>query len=142
MINQGPSYTNEAKVVKFYFPNPGVISSVGMPKSDEVDCTEDDKESVTELSNPIPDDEDNPVSCVNGHCKIFTCTIPRNWKKNDGKEFNLEITFDGSKGEESATVYSIYSIVTIDGQQVEGAVHFKSDFIFCLIKLQFQMGLY
>ena len=124
MINQGPSYTNKAKEVKFYFPNPAVISSVGITKSDQINCTEDAKESVTELSNPIPD-EDNPVSCANGQCKIFTCTIPRFWKKNDGKEFNLEITFDGSKGEESATVYSIYSIVTIDGQLQEGAVHFK-----------------
>ena len=65
----------------------------------------------------IPSDE-NPFGCANGQCIVLACTIPRYWKKDQEKEFVLEVQFNPTFAEEyEDQTFSVYSIASIDGQE-------------------------
>ena len=114
LINQGPSYTNKEKVIKFFFPN-STMTSIKPPKLSNETCDVKILKS-TDVDVSIPT-EGNPVSCFNHQCLVFTCTIPRYWKKSEEKAFDLEIDFDPKQVKEvEETTFSIYSFVAIDNQ--------------------------
>ena len=111
LINHGPSYTNQDKIVKLYFPNSTLTSLVQTPN-----CTKEITDSVN-MDISIPSDE-NPFGCANGQCIVLTCTIPRYWKKDQEKEFVLEVQFNPTFAEEyEDQTFSVYSIASIDGQE-------------------------
>ena len=107
-INQGPSYTNEDKIVKLYF-----AKSEFTNLKDIAGCEKEDDVSVKNMDNPVPSEE-NPIGCANGLCIIFQCTIPKYWKKDEDYEFVLEAEFhpESVKGLEH-TEFSIYSMASI-----------------------------
>ena len=117
LINHGPSYTNQDKILKFYFPHSNLTSLVRNPNIKDITCKKEISDEPVNMDISIPSDE-NPLSCVTGQCVVLSCTILRYWKKGQEKEFDLEVQFNATFAEEyEDQTFSIYSIASIDGQE-------------------------
>ena len=121
LINHGPSYTNQVKILNLYFPNSNLTSLVKTPNITDITCTKEISDEPVDMNNmddlDIPSDE-NPFGCVKGQCIVLSCTIPKYWKKGQEKEFDLEVQFNSKFAEEyEDQTFSVYSIASIDGQE-------------------------
>ena len=118
LINHGPSYTNQDKILKLYIPNSNLTSLFKTPNFTDITCTKEISDEPVDMDDlDIPSDE-NPLGCVQGKCIVLSCAIPRYWKKGQEKEFDLEVQFDPSFAEEyEDQTFSVYSIASIDDQQ-------------------------
>ena len=118
LINHGPSYTNQDKILKLYIPNSNLTSLFKTPNITDITCTKEISDEPVDMDDlDIPSDE-NPFGCVKGKCIVLSCNIPRYWKKGQEKEFDLEVQFDPSFAEKyEDQTFSVYSIASIDDQQ-------------------------
>ena len=117
LINHGPSYTNQDKILKLYFPKSNLTSLFKTPNITDITCTKEISDELVPEPEPIPSDE-NPFGCVKDQCIVLSCTIPRYWEKGQEKEFNLEVQFNPTFAEEyEDQTFSVYSIASIDDQQ-------------------------
>ena len=91
------------------------MTSIKPPKLSNETCDMEIVNSIkVDVSIPT---EGNPVSCINHQCLVFTCTIPRYWKKSEEKAFDLEIDFNPLQVQEiEETTFSLFSFVSIDNQ--------------------------
>ena len=118
LINHGPSYTNQDKILKLYIPNSNLTSLFKTPNFTDITCTKEISDEPVSMDISIPSDE-NPFGCVKGQCIVLSCTIPRYWKKDQEKEFDLEVQFNATFAEEyEDQTFSVYSIASIDGQEI------------------------
>ena len=118
LINHGPSYTNQNKILKLYFPNSDLTSLVRTPNIPDITCTKEISDEPVDMDDmDIPSDE-NPFGCVKEQCIVLSCTIPKYWKKGQEKEFDMEVQFNSKFAEEyEDQTFSVYSIASIDGQE-------------------------
>merc|ERR1712029_55677 len=71
LTNHGPSYTNQDKILKLYFPHSNLTSLVRTPNITDITCTKEISDEPVDMHNmddlDIPSDE-NPFGCVKGKC--------------------------------------------------------------------------
>ena len=114
LINHGPSYTNQDKILKLYFPNSDLTSLVKTPKINNITCRKEIIDEPVHMNISIPSDE-NPFGCATGQCIVLSCTIPRYWKKDQEKEIDLEVKSNPSVAQNQT--FTVYSIASIDDHQ-------------------------
>ena len=110
-INQGPSYTNEDKIVKLYFAKSNFTT---LKDANIGGCEKEDDDVSIVMEAPVSNEE-NLIGCGKGPCIVFQCTIPKYWKKDQPYSFVLEAEFHPKFVKDlEQTEFSIYSIASID----------------------------
>ena len=109
-LNQGPSYTNEDKIVKLFFAKSKFTK---LKYANIAGCEKEDDVSV-DMENPILNEE-NPIGCgKRGPCTVFQCTIPEHWEIGQPYDFVLKAEFHPKNVTDlEHTEFSIYSMASI-----------------------------
>ena len=119
-VNEGPSYTNEDKLIQVFLPKADFIANTTV-KVDENNCTldEDNVDALQFLLKekiPKSDEGLENMFCAGKNCTVYNCKVAKPWLKGDINFKKVSIQMKMYGADIPATSYLVYSFVNIVGE--------------------------